>query len=98
MNPRMQVLRKFPRLLAGLVLALAFAPAAMAQDGFASAAPGGAVSASQQVAFRIVIHDVVRVEDGHWEQAGQNRAAHQPRFQVREDAVDGRSVLTIAQP
>ncbi|HLU13508.1 MAG TPA: hypothetical protein VKZ64_06075 [Arenimonas sp.] len=91
-------IRKPLALLAGMALVVALAPAAMAQDEIAVAAPGGAVAAKAQLAFRVVIRDVVHVEDGRWEDAGEGRAAHLPRFQLRQDEVDGRPVLTVAQP
>ncbi|KAA2285062.1 hypothetical protein [Arenimonas fontis] len=97
---RKHLFREIPVAMAafGIALGMALAPMAMAQEGAAVAAQGAAVTAKAQLGFRIVIHDVVRVEDGRWDRADEGRSAHLPRFQVREDAVDGRPVLTITQP
>ena len=87
-------------LVAGLVLAagLAIVPAAAAQDAAIAPAQAAAGTAQAQLGFRIVVQDVIRVQDGDFAKAAAARAGWQPKVVLRHEVVDGQAVVTIAQP
>ncbi len=86
-------------LVAGLVLAagLACVPAVQAQEA-TDGVQAAAVTARAPLDFRIVIQDAIRVKQGDFDAATAGRAAWRPKVIQRRDVVEGRTLVTLAQP
>ena len=89
----MTILRTVSHLVAALLLSLACAGTAIAADAAHRPASPSGQSATATVGFRIVIREVLRLD-----QQDQRLHATAPQTTRTVTTLDGRSLVTVARP